>query len=336
MKIKFWGVRGSIPSPATSAEIESKISQAIWKARSLPLNKSEDAVYDEEQRSIVQNFLGGLSIFEKGTIGGNTPCVQILPPDNEIIIVDGGSGIRVLGDELMKLEFGGGKGKASILLSHTHWDHICGLPFFVPLFVKGNEFNFYGVHDTLEQRLENQHNPWHFPVPWRALGSKKHFHIVEADKSFTVGTTTIRAHELFHPGKSYSYRFDGADGGVIVYASDAEFKQLQHEKIKEFLEFFHGADILVFDTQYTLTEALAKEDWGHSSAMIGIEMAIEAGVKNLVMFHHEPNYTDEKVLGLCVKADKYQEILNNKRPKCNIHIAYEGLEIDTSVDRGCR
>ena len=329
MKVKFWGVRGSLPSPVSSEEVFHKMVNAIWKSRRLDLDRSEEAEFDDLQKKIITGFLNTLGIAERGTIGGNTPCVQIIPPDGEIIIMDCGSGIRVLSPELMQGDFGKGKGKASIFLSHTHWDHICGLPFFVPLYIRGNRLDFFGGHDKLEDRLENQHNPWHFPVPWKALGSTKNFTKIQPGDPVEVGTTVITNHELFHPGKSFGYRFTGKDGGVIVYASDAEYKHLQHSKIAEYLDFFRDADILIFDTQYTLTEALAKEDWGHSSAMIGIEMAMEAGVKNLVMFHHEPMYADDKVVDLCIKADQYQEILNDSRSKCNIHIAYEGLVMET-------
>ena len=327
MKVKFWGVRGSIPTPITSSDIDKKLSKVIWKARNLNLKDTDDDEPDAEQAKIIREFVDGLDLTYRGTIGGNTPCIQIVPDDGKIIIVDCGSGIRALGTELMRREFGNGAGEADIFLSHTHWDHICGLPFFIPIFKKGNKFNFYGGHDHLEERLENQHNPWHFPVPWKALGSTKEFKQLSPEDSVSIGMTTVKLHELFHPGKSFAYRFENPAGKSIIYASDAEYKHLQHSKIAEYLAFFRNADILIFDTQYTLTEALAKEDWGHSSAMIGIEMAMEAGVKNLVMFHHEPAYDDEKVVDLCKKADRYQEILNDSRPKCKIQIAYEGLEL---------
>jgi len=329
MKIKFWGVRGSIPAPISSEEIAQKMTKVIWKARQLRLNRAPGAECDKKQKAKIEHFLAGLKIEERGTIGGNTPCVQIIPDDGQIIILDCGSGIRSLGMELMQSEFGKGKGKANILFSHTHWDHICGLPFFIPLYKKGNVFNFFSGHDQLEERLANQHHPWHFPVPWKALASTNNFQILNPAEPVKIGGTAIEIMELFHPGKSYGFRFTDEKGGIIVYASDAEYKHLQHSKIAKYLHFFRSADILIFDTQYTLTEALAKEDWGHSSAMIGIEMAMEAQVKNLVMFHHEPTYDDEKVVSLCQKADQYQKILNDSHFKCNIHIAYEGLVLET-------
>ncbi|NQS97884.1 MAG: MBL fold metallo-hydrolase [candidate division Zixibacteria bacterium] len=329
MKVKFWGVRGSLPTPLTSPEVRKKLISAIWKARSLSLDNSPEAKLEGEQTDIISAFLDSLPIEERGTIGGNTPCVQIIPDDGELIIVDCGSGLRALGSQLMQDEFGLGEGKASIFLSHTHWDHICGLPFFTPIFIKGNRLNFYGGHDNLEDRLRSQHNPWHFPVPWNVLGADKKCVQISPDSPFNIGNTRVIMHELSHPGRCFSYRFEGEDGDVIIYASDAEYKHLQHSKVAEYIEFFQNADILIFDTQYTLTEALAKEDWGHSSAMIGIEMAMEANVRNLVMFHHEPTYDDEKIVSLCKKTDQYQQILNNNSLKCNIHIAYEGLVLTT-------
>jgi phosphoribosyl 1,2-cyclic phosphodiesterase len=325
MKVKFWGVRGSIATPLTTEEITEKLISAIWKGRNLELNHSSEAILDEGQLEIIRGFLDNLPIEERGTIGGNTPCIQLIPSNDEYLIIDCGSGLRKFGYELMNGAFGNGQGQAHIFISHTHWDHICGLPFFVPLYIKGNIFNFYSAHDHLEERLRAQHLPWYFPVPWEALSAERNFHRVNADESLIIGSNKIIFHELFHPGKSYSIRIEGEKGEVVVYASDAEYKQLEHSKIEEYLQFFHNADILIFDTQYTLTEALAKEDWGHSSAMIGIEMALEAKVKNLVMFHHEPTYNDAKVVSLREKADQYQQIINANKSTCNIHIAYEGL-----------
>lgn len=329
MKVKFWGVRGSIATPLTTDQIRDKMTSVIWKARSLDLNPSPNAKLDAKQRGIICDFLDNLPIAESGTIGGNTPCLQIIPQDERVIIIDCGTGLRVLGNELMMGDFSKGRGEAHIFISHTHWDHICGIPFFTPIYIKGNKLHFYGAHGDLEERLRSQHNPWHFPVPWEALGATKTFTKIEPGETIKLGTTNISTHELLHPGKSFSYRFAGADDGVIVYASDAEYKHLQHSKIAEYIDFFKKADILIFDTQYTLTEALAKEDWGHSSAMIGIEVALEAEVKKLVMFHHEPTYDDVKILGLCSKTDQYQQILNNDNPKCDIRIAYEGLVLET-------
>jgi phosphoribosyl 1,2-cyclic phosphodiesterase len=328
MKVKFWGVRGSIPTPVNSDEISTKIVNAIWKARNLSLNRSPEAEFDAEQKAVITAFVENLPITEKGTIGGNTPCVQIVTPEGKIVIVDCGSGIRLLGNQLMKREFAKGKGSAHILLSHTHWDHICGIPFFIPLYIPGNEFHFYSAHENLEERLAAQQHPWHFPVPWDVFKPKTDFHLLKLKGENRIGNLRVTLHELNHPGKSYAFRFETENSGAIVYASDAEYKQSKNSSFTEFIEFFRNANILIFDTQYTLTEALAKEDWGHSSAMIGIEMAMEAGVKNLVMFHHEPTYNDDKVVAMRHKTDQYQKILNKNRAQCNIHIAYEGLEME--------
>jgi len=331
MIVKFWGVRGSIPSPLSTEEFRTKISSILWQSRTLlrDLDKSANAPGKEDFIKI-ETFVAGLPAELNTLIGGNTPCIQLTPSDGETFIIDCGSGLRLLGKELMKGEFGKGKGHASILISHTHWDHIQGIPFFQPIFIKGNEFDFYGLHSDLEERLAFQQNTSYFPVEWNNLDARINIKIFDASKAIEIGSTKIRAHELSHPGASYSFRIEDADGSVIVYASDAEYKHLDKVKIKDYLEFFNEADILIFDAHFTLGDLFNKEDWGHSSAFIGLEMAVEAGVKNMVMFHHEPSYSDDELIKLLRKANEYNDIIKkHQRHECNIFLAREGMILNT-------
>jgi hypothetical protein len=120
MRVKLWGVRGSLPAPVSAEAISRKIEMAIWKARNLKLHRSANAKYDQSQKKIIDDFLSSLSLDERGTVGGNTPCVQIMPADDKVIIVDCGSGLRSLGEELMRGDMKKGNGTASIFISHTH------------------------------------------------------------------------------------------------------------------------------------------------------------------------------------------------------------------------
>ena len=153
MIVKFWGVRGSIPSPISSAEIEKKILGAVAGARGIDLS----------DRRAVKEYVSGLHPLERGTVGGNTPCVSVEVGD-EWIILDAGSGIRELGWELMRKEFGRGRGVAHIFMTHTHWDHIQGLPFFMPAFTSGNRITIYSPIQNVEARFRGQQVPEYFPI----------------------------------------------------------------------------------------------------------------------------------------------------------------------------
>lgn len=328
MKIKFWGVRGSIPTPLTSSDINIKLENAIWKARSLKLNRGPEAEFDSRQKGIIREFLDELPISEKGTIGGNTPCVQIIPSDDTTVILDGGSGIRPLALELMKGNFRQGKGTTHIFFSHTHWDHICGIPFFIPLFIPGNRHQFYSGHGDLEKRLKQQHQPWYFPVPWESLPAEKTFTRLSKEQPIEIGALKVQCYPMFHPGGSYGYRLNDADGSSVIYATDVEFKRSNDNEISGYLDFIKGADALIFDSMYTLTETIAKEDWGHSSAMIGVDLALQAGVRNLIMFHHKPTNDDFTLVEIYEKTKEYQDLFDPGRKRLAIHLAYENLVID--------
>jgi ribonuclease BN (tRNA processing enzyme) len=202
------------------------------------------------------------------------------------------------------------------------------LPFFTPIYIKGNCFDFYSGFRDLEARLCDQHHPWHIPVPWEGLNSTRKIHLLSEARSISIGNTRVKMMELSHPGKSFGFRFEDKNGRVVIYSSDAEFKSKQNNNIEKYIGFFKDADILIFDTQYTPGETLTKEDWGHSSVIVGTEIAIQAGVKNLLMFHYDPAYNDEKIVNLYQRAQQHREILSQHSSDVKIHIGYEGMTIE--------
>jgi phosphoribosyl 1,2-cyclic phosphodiesterase len=284
-------VRGSIPTPAGSEEVRDKIRRALKGAAGVDL--SDPAAIDA--------YLNGLSIFHSGVVGGNSACVELRACDTHLIF-DCGSGMRPLGLNLMATEFGKGQGTAHIFIGHTHWDHLMGFPFFVPAYVPGNTFHFYGCHDNLEQRIRDQHVPEHFPVALDAMAAAKHFHELEPERTYDIGGVSITPFHMFHPGRSFGYRVE-CDNRAFVYASDTEFKSTKEKDTR----FLKNADVLVLDTMYTFDEAMAKTDWGHCSPFIGTDIALAENVKKLVLFHHEPTYTDKKLEHVLKKAITYKE-----------------------------
>ena len=201
---------------------------------------------------------------------------------NKIIVFDSGTGIRVLGHKLMSSEFAKGEGTVHIFLSHTHWDHIVGFPFFIPAYIKGNSIHIYGCHPNLEDRFRNQHNPLHFPVHLESLSANIEFHAIKPEQGFVLGDCTITPISLHHPRGSFGYRLE-ENGKKIVYATDSEYKDLTEKGLKKYQEFFYDCDILTFDAMYTLSDALDKEDWGHSSSLIGAEITMAAKIKTKLM-----------------------------------------------------
>lgn len=319
MKIKFWGVRGSIGSPIQPQAIRKKVEKILSLATPM----------DIQSMDTIRRFLGNLSFSHHSTYGGNTTCIEIRDEDGNLTIIDSGTGIRELGLDLMKQEFAKGEGRADWLFTHTHWDHIQGLPFFVPLFIPGNQFRFLSSMEGLEERLRYQHVFSHFPVPFDGYHAQKTFqHFPEGEKFNLAGRSGMQVHSkaMRHPGGSFSYRFQEKDKS-LVFASDVEFNLDEMDNIEEYIQYFQGADVLVFDTQYTFEESLQKIDWGHSSASIATDIALKSNVKKLVMFHHDPSYDDEKLDSVYLRALKYKEMFDSKG-SLEIIMAYEGLELE--------
>ncbi len=315
MKIRIWGTRGSIPSPIGSKQIEEKLYQAILGMPALNTNDPE----------AVQAYIKKLPPMVRGTAGGNTPCVEV-QADGQLLILDAGSGLYALGLELMKGPFGKGKGTLHLFISHTHWDHIQGFPMFTPAFVPGNRIFIYGAHD-LQHVFETQQNPLTWPVSLSYMQADIRFVHIEPGQPINVGRVRVDSIRNAHPGDAYSYRFEDQHS-TFVYASDAEYKKLEDDVVDPYVTFFRNADALVFDAMYTLQDAwLIKEDWGHSSAMIGVDLAQAAGVKRLILFHHDPSYSDADIEQIHATAVEY--VAQRTSPEtCETYVAFEGMTFD--------
>jgi phosphoribosyl 1,2-cyclic phosphodiesterase len=313
--VKFHGVRGSIPTPMGSEELEEKLIRAFQVAD--PKNLAND--------DSIKSFVQGLPHEVRGTYGGNSSCVSMQIGD-EWLIFDAGSGIRVLGHDLMVTEFGRGQGKASLFFSHTHWDHILGIPFFSPFYIKGNQFKIHSPLPDIRERLVDQQKPEYFPIPFSFYASDIDFVVLEDKIEKNIGDMKITWKAMHHPGQSFAYRVD-YKGKSVVYATDAEYKKLDSSDLKLDVEFFRDADLLIFDSMYTFSEALEKEDWGHSSSFIGVDLAVEANVKQIAFFHHEPTYSDFKLTDIFCQTERYLK-LKNPQYDLQMYLSYEGLSVD--------
>ena len=314
-KINFHGVRGSIPSPLMPEEVEEKVLRACQEA------KPEDLKDENSIRDFVSNLPNEI----KGTFGGNSSCVS-MEVNGECLIFDAGSGIRMLGQDLMDSEFGRGQGKANIFFSHTHWDHILGIPFFVPFYIKGNQFTINSPLPDIRERLEGQQKSEYFPIPFSIYDSDIDFEVLENRTERKIGDLTVTWKSMYHPGQCYAYRID-CGGKSVVYATDAEYKKFESDYLKSAVEFFKDADLLIFDSMYTFSEGLEKEDWGHSSTFIGVDLAVKANVSQIAFFHHEPTYSDFKLADIFKQTKKYLKLIAPKQ-ELKMLLSYEGLTID--------
>jgi phosphoribosyl 1,2-cyclic phosphodiesterase len=227
-------------------------------------------------------------VLENLGCGGNTSCLEIRA-GNEILIFDAGTGIQKCGEKL----FSNGSSKRrelSIFLSHFHWDHLQGLPFFGPIYRPDYCLRFAGGHPAEKTRatLQNlMHHP-NFPVEWEQTAGNKQFVEIPAG-GLALDGVTVESFPLNHPQGAFGYRIL-TDRGTIVYASDLEHGDPEHDAILR--EAAQGASLLIYDAQYTPEEYEGKRGWGHSTWVEAAKLAREADVERLVLFHHDPAHTD--------------------------------------------
>jgi phosphoribosyl 1,2-cyclic phosphodiesterase len=238
--------------------------------------------------------------------GGNTPCLELVSPDGSRFILDCGTGLRMLGNrwaasaDRKRIE-------AHIFVTHYHWDHIQGIPFFTPLYEALNRFHFYSFRskslglDSLKRVFEAQMAHPYFPVDLSAMSAAREFKEISGGDCFTVGDTRVKACWLNHPQGCLGFRFE-TPVGTVVYATDNEPGNPEHDK--KLMELAEGADVFVNDSQYTPEQLDTHRGWGHSSWAEGVRIAKAAGVRNLVLFHHDPDSSDKQVDGILREARK--------------------------------
>ena len=286
LTLRFWGTRGSIPSPGASTV----------------------------------------------RYGGNTPCVEVRTADGWLIILDAGTGIRELGRSLVE-RARGEPVEGDIFLTHAHWDHIQGIPFFAPLFSKGNHFTIWGARSletSIDRVVRDQMSPTVFPVTFEELEARIDFRSLgdapTAGNGYSVSAMPVR-----HPGGALAYRFtDGRnDGRALVYVSDNELSPVAAYDDppawrERFVAFAHGAAVLVHDSMYTPEEYGSYVGWGHSTTLDAVELALEAQVERLVLFHHRPERTDDEV-DRCLQACR--SLAASRGSALEIIAAAEGMSL---------
>ena len=310
MLVHFWGVRGSIPTPLTSQQIQSKIMAVVQRI-------TADDLKSDKTRA---RFISNLPEWIYGTTGGNTACVELRDGDTEIIL-DAGSGIRA---------FGKSKNKSPakhyhIFFSHFHWDHIQGLPFFDDAFNASSTIEVYSPFKEMKKYLEMQMTaPNLFPVPFSAFTPNFTFHTLSPEQEIEINGIKINMCRMKHPGDSYSYSFE-KNGKKFVYATDVELEPEDFVETDECKKVFKDADAIVIDSQYTVLEHIAKKNWGHSAFCYAVDYANFWNIRKMYIFHHEPTYNDSDLNTTLQTSRQYATYVGHS--DLEIYLAKEDLEI---------
>ncbi len=324
-KIKYWGVRGSLPAaptPETWVNDIEKIMRSFF-----------DKGYQNAAQ--IKEFISSHTISQIGGFGAHTTCAEVIHGQDQIII-DGGSGIRNLSDYMMKGDAGKGKSVIHIFLTHFHWDHMIGLPFFAPHFVAGNEVHYYAVQPELPEMIKIKFRRPMFPVPFEALGAKIHFHQLEPRKPIKIGEIKITPYQLDHPDPCWGFKVE-AEGRAYAHCVDTEGTRTSREALGVDLPLYQGVDLMYFDAQYTLPELAEKANWGHSAAQLGLDIAFREGIKSVLFAHHDPGADTNQLYELKNQTREYydwkiktSETSRTHLPMVKWRYAYEGLVVDLS------
>jgi len=243
----------------------------------------------------------------------------------DIVILDAGTGLRQLGQTLLK-EFTRGSLNLSLLLSHTHWDHIQGLPFFAPIYEARCRLRILGcegARKSIVGALTGQMESTYFPVPFSKLPSNIEIEEL-SDFNFAIGGLLVRAQRANHPGMTVGYRLFAPDG-IIVFFPDTEPRKGGDDR--EMLDFIRGADVLILDSQYDRSEYNRHKGWGHGCVDDSVSLALKAGVKKLILFHHDPNHDDQKMDAIVKSAVR---LVARAKSKMKVEAAREGALINLS------
>lgn len=321
MRVKFWGTRGSLAAPLDARAVRAKMRTALERAAGRDLGSREklERFLDEE-----------LGFQVAGTYGGNTSCVEIDADGEEYVLCDLGTGVREFGGSVLAPADRRKKKVFNVFMSHPHWDHVMGFPFFAPAYIAGHRIKIHGCHGNLEAVFRAQHAAPSFPVDFSQLGATIEFVALEPGRAYEIAGFRVRAMRQYHAGDSYGYRFEHG-GKAVVYSTDSEHRLDHPEEAEPFVAFFKDADLVIFDAMYSFADAASvKADWGHSSNVIGVELCHRAGVKHYCMFHHEPMHDDARLHAILQETIRYEEINEERaRPeRMRVSSAYDGLEIE--------
>jgi phosphoribosyl 1,2-cyclic phosphodiesterase len=265
--------------------------------------------------------------------GGNTPCVEVRTATGRLVVLDAGTGLRELGRSLVERS-NGAPLEADLFLTHAHWDHIQGLPFFPPIFQAGNRFTIWGprnLNGGIGRVIRDQMSPVVFPVPFESLAARVDFQNLGECQPVS-GDLDVATFDVQHPGGAVAYRFTsrGSNARSFVYVSDNELAphdtyHSPRDWRDRLVDFIRGANVLVHDATYTKDEYADHRGWGHSTYDEAVDLALDAGVDTLVLFHHKPERTDDDIDAFVAAC---QEAARTHGSRLRVVAAAEGMSLD--------
>lgn len=320
MQIRFWGTRGSLPVAPHASTIADKVADALLHANGKRFT---------EKQAALDYATSELSFAVGQGYGGATSCVEIDTGKGAFVVCDMGSGLRELGlDTLRRLSDGNRPKEWHFFLSHLHWDHIMGFPFFVPAFVEGAKVIIHAGHSDAEEALRRQQETISFPVPFDWLKADIEFRTLETGTEYRIGELHVSLVQQEHSHASYGFRFRDDEGKVAIYSTDAEYKIDKMDEESAMVSFMAGADLVIADTMYSLADSVSmKEDWGHSSNIVAVDLCHEAHAKRLALFHHEPTYSDADIQRMHSETIRYEELTRNDF-ELEVLCSYDGLCVE--------
>ncbi len=318
MLVRFWGTRGSLPVAPRADAILAKVARALVAA------KGRSFV---DEAAAADFALEHLDFPTRGGFGGASSCVEIESNEEAFVICDMGSGLREFGVSAVRRCAEGHPRVYHFFLSHMHWDHIMGFPYFGPAFDPGATIVIHSGHPDAEAALRRQQEEISFPVPFDALRARIEFVVHRPWEPFEVAGLEVSLVRQNHAHGSFGYRFERR-GKAVVYSTDSEHKPENMESEGVFEAFFAKADLVICDTMYSLGETVSlKQDLGHSSNVVAVDLCHEAGARRLALFHHEPSYSDADIQRMFDDTLRYEELVRAGRAKLEVVCAYDGLEL---------
>ena len=318
MNIKFWGVRGSIPSNLSTESWAQHFKQLMLEF----LNEGHRTVED------VTAFINKKTLPYIGGYGTATTCVQV-SDKNQFLIIDGGSGIKNLNDEIAKSGVLQSQNEYHILMSHFHFDHIMGIPFFIPHFMKGKTIHYYSVQPETEIVIKQLFTKPTFPVTFSSLQADIKFHTIRPYEKQSIQGFAVTAYKLDHPDPCYGFRIE-KNNKVYAHAIDHESVRVTKKDLGLDGQLFENADLLYFDAQYEESEMKAKKGWGHGTCDRGFEVVSHFNVQQILFAHHDPSSDlqtlwRQKKNAEVIQKEKFHIL--NKNPEFKWDFAYEGMQI---------